>query len=74
MTQKPQIGKTIYKQQITRGINSNRAVLKALRGLHEECRTATASMLVARAAISLQENLDALHELERIGARLANRT
>ena len=75
MTLKPQIGKRIYNDLINQGINSNRAVLKALRELNEDyIHSAPARTLMTRAAFNLQENLDALHELERFGERLANKT
>jgi stage III sporulation protein SpoIIIAA len=68
MTQKPQIGKSIYMREVARGINSNRAIHNALRRIVDECgsRNAVVSMLAAQAAMALTTNLDALHELERI--------
>lgn len=68
MTQKPQIGKTIYMREVQRGINANRGIQRVLRRLVDECgsRNAVVSMLVSQAAVALTDNLDALHELERI--------
>ena len=68
MTQKPQIGKTIYMREVLRVFYAMRGMERVLRGLGDECgaRYGVVSMLVSQAAVALTDNLDALHELERI--------
>lgn len=66
MTNKPRPGGSIYRQEIQVGINANRAVQTALLALVDHYPTGIAPVLVAKAALALNQNLAALMTLERI--------
>lgn len=65
------LGKTVYRQEVTRAINANRAIRRALQELIQMTTSHTGNALIARAAMALGENLDALLELERMVERAA---
>lgn len=65
---KRRTGGYVFRQEVVRAVNANRAARDALRRLLDEKPGPQAmAMLIARAAQALGENLDALRELEQIG-------
>ena len=63
------VGGYAWRQEIVRARNANRAARSALKRIAEETPgPRTLAMLLLKAANALGENLDALSELEAIGA------
>lgn len=61
-------GGYVFRQEVVRARNANRAAREALRRLLDERPGPQATaMLIAKAAQALGENLDAVHALEKIG-------
>lgn len=68
MTDKPEIGKTLWNQEITRGRNATTAARRSLRRIvDEQPGPLTTSNLITAAALSLLEILQAFDELDKIG-------
>lgn len=68
MTDKPAVGKNLYKQALVRGRNGSRNARNALRRLIDERPgPQTTAMLIATAALALGEVDAALNELDEIG-------
>lgn len=65
---KPKIGGYHWRQNLQRAVNSNKAARAALRRMIDEemISRQVLAILVARAANSLAENLEALRDLEVI--------
>ena len=73
MTDKPGIGKNVYRQEIVRGQNATTAARQALRRiLDEQPGPATTNMLLAAAALALGEIEAALNKLDEIGRNAKN--
>lgn len=69
---KRRAGGYVFRQEVVRAMNANRAAREALRRLiDEKPGPQTMAMLIAKAAQALGENLDALHEIEAIGRNIS---
>lgn len=73
MTDKPGIGKTVYKQAVTRGINANQRARRALtRIIEEKPGPQTMAWLIAEVALHLGVSDGAFTELDEIGRNAKN--
>lgn len=73
MTDKPAIGKNIYRQQIVRGRNAAAEARRALlRIVDEQPGPATTGMLLTKAGLLLGEIESVLNELDEIGRNSRN--
>jgi len=75
MTDRPQIGKTVYNDQLIRGRHANEDARQALRRLIEEQPgPQTTALLLAKVALSIGQVEAVLNELDRIGREAKNGT
>ena len=75
MTDKPQVGKYLYKQVLTRGRNATNDARKALKMIvNNQPGPQTMSMLITQLAISVGEIEAVLNELDEIGRETRTRT
>jgi|RhiMetdeSRZDD1v2_1073273.scaffolds.fasta_scaffold60888_5 hypothetical protein len=73
MTDKPAVGKNIYKQQLVRGRHAAAEARRALRRIiDEQPGPQTTYMLLTSAALSLGEIESVLNELDEIGRHAKN--
>ena len=64
---KRKAGGYVFRQELTRAMNANKAARAALRRMvDEQPGPQTMALLIARAANALGDNLEALREIERI--------
>jgi hypothetical protein len=69
MSDKPKAGGYLWRESVHAGITANHQVCQYLqRLLDERPSPALAATYIAQAAVHLNVNLKALHELERIGS------
>ena len=74
MTDKPQVGKYLYKQVLTRGRNATNDARKALKMIvNNQPGPQTMSMLITQLAISVGEIEAVLNELDEIGRETRTR-
>lgn len=73
MSNKPEIGKTIFNQQLVRGWHASQDAREALRRLiDEQPGPQTTAMLIAKIALSVGQFEAVLNELDQIGREAKN--
>ncbi len=67
MATKPQIGRNVFNQELTRGRQAAEAIRKALVDMTEDPGPMTRAQLIAKAALNLSKIQAVLDELDKIG-------
>ena len=73
MTTKPQIGRNIYNEELTKGRQATDALRSSLVALTEDPGPQTRMALVAKAAVALSKIEAVFSELDRIGREAKNK-
>jgi pyruvate kinase len=74
MTTKPQIGKNIFNQELTRGRQAAESLRKSLDELTDDPGPQTRALLIAKAALALSKIEAVLSALDTIGRNSKNGT
>ena len=72
MSTKPQLGKNIFNDELSKGREAAKSIRRALEIMIEEPGPQTRALLIAKAAVSLSELEAVLNALDEIGREAKN--